>query len=146
MELWQESRTRFSNLLPQIAEQDLLKKLPGAPNSAGFLLRHISDVEWLFAKNVFGGTDLKVVAKTVIAKTDTGEWTNLKDLIEYVTGSYDNLKQIIESQSEVDWDTVIETREFGKKSKAEALGRIVSHTAYHAGQLAMTLKYGLITG
>jgi len=40
------------------------------------------------------------------------------------------------------WDELIETKEFGKKSKAEALGRIVTHTAYHAGQLALVLKYG----
>lgn len=146
LEMWQEARTRFSNQLPLITEPDLRKKLPGAPNSAGFLLRHIGDVEWLFAKNVFGGTDLKVVAKTVISKTDTGEWTNLMELQVYLSGSYENLKHIIESQTESDWDTVIETKEFGKKTKAEALGRIVSHTAYHAGQLAIILKYGTIAG
>lgn len=28
------------------------------------------------------------------------------------------------------------------KTKAEALGRIVSHTAYHAGQMAIINKYG----
>nr|WP_240961729.1 DinB family protein [Nonlabens sp. Ci31] len=32
------------------------------------------------------------------------------------------------------------TKEFGTKTKAQALGHIVSHTAYHAGQLAMLLK------
>lgn len=144
LELWQEARTRLSNQLPGITEQDLRKKMPGSPNSAGFLLRHIGDVEWLFAKNVFGAADLKVIAKTVIAKTDTGEWTNFKEIQEYLAGSSENLKRIIESQTEADWETVIETREFGRKTKAEALGRIVSHTAYHAGQLAIVLKYGQI--
>jgi len=43
---------------------------------------------------------------------------------------------------EAEWDTVIETKEFGRKSKAEALGRIVTHTAYHAGQIGMILKHG----
>jgi 3-hydroxyisobutyrate dehydrogenase-like beta-hydroxyacid dehydrogenase len=28
------------------------------------------------------------------------------------------------------------------KAKAEAFGRIISHTAYHAGQIALILKYG----
>lgn len=41
-----------------------------------------------------------------------------------------------------DWDQVIETKAFGKKTKAEALGRITTHTAYHSGQLALVLKYG----
>ncbi|MFN3530884.1 MAG: damage-inducible protein DinB, partial [Bacteroidia bacterium] len=35
-------------------------------------------------------------------------------------------------------------KEFGTKTKAEAFGRIVSHTAYHAGQLAIINKYGTI--
>lgn len=52
-------------------------------NSAGFLIHHICDVELLFAKNVFGATDIKVQAKTLIAQYDTGEWTNLTDLLEY---------------------------------------------------------------
>jgi uncharacterized damage-inducible protein DinB len=39
---------------------------------------------------------------------------------------------------------VITTKEFGTKTKAEALGRIVSHTAYHAGQIALICKYGKI--
>ena len=33
-------------------------------------------------------------------------------------------------------------KEFGKKTKAEAFGRIVSHTAYHAGQMKIINKYG----
>jgi hypothetical protein len=37
---------------------------------------------------------------------------------------------------------LITTKEFGTKTKAEAFGRIVSHTAYHSGQIAILLKYG----
>jgi hypothetical protein len=37
---------------------------------------------------------------------------------------------------------VISTKEFGEKSKAEAFGRIISHTTYHAGQIALIKKYG----
>jgi uncharacterized damage-inducible protein DinB len=102
----------------------------------------MGDVEFLFAKNVFGSRDLKVSAKTVIDKRDTGEWTDLNQLIEYVKQSGIALSDIISNQSEDDWQTVIVTKEFGSKSKAEALGRIVSHTAYHAGQMALMLKYG----
>lgn len=40
------------------------------------------------------------------------------------------------------WADTVTTQEFGTKTKAVALGRIVSHTAYHAGQLAILLKYG----
>ena len=81
--LWQEARTRFSNLLKNISESDLTKKLGDSPNSVGFLIRHIADVELLFSKNVFGQTDLHVSAKTVIAQKDTGEWIHLPELLVY---------------------------------------------------------------
>jgi len=142
LELWIESRTRFTNQIANITEQDLLKKLGGSPNSVGFLMRHIGDVELLFAKNVFGDVNVKVVAKTVIEKRDTGEWTDLTSLKEYVQYSFESLKSIVEKQSDNDWETTITTNEFGTKTKAEAFGRIVSHTAYHAGQMAIVTKYG----
>ncbi len=146
-QLWQEARTRFSNQLSKITEgvntsSVLSKKLGNSPNSAGFLIRHIADVELLFSKNIFGQKDVKVTAKTVIAQHDTDEWTNWEELLEYQQYAFDCLSKAILEQTDADWDTEITTKEFGTKTKAEALGRIVSHTAYHAGQLAIVLKYG----
>lgn len=142
LELWLEARTRLSNQLENITATDLRKKLPPSVNSVGFLIRHIGDVELLFAKNVFGNSDVKVMAKTVIDKFDSGEWTDIESLKEYVTLSFEKLKEIIATQTDEDWETTITTKEFGTKTKAEAFGRIVSHTAYHAGQLAIINKYG----
>jgi len=141
LQTWTEARTRFTNLLKEITEDDLKKKLANTKNSAGFLIRHIGDVELLFAKNVFGATEVKVQAKTVIAQHDTGEWTNLAELLQYQQYAFDSLKAIIEKQRDEDWQQSITTKEFGTKTKAEAIGRIISHTAYHAGQLSLTLKY-----
>ena len=142
LELWLESRTRFTNQLENITTADLTKKLPPSVNSVGFLIRHMGDVELLFAKNVFGAAEVKVVAKTVIDKFDSGEWTDLEGLKQYVNLSFDQLKTIVEKQTDEEWETTITTKEFGTKTKAEAFGRIVSHTAYHAGQLAIINKYG----
>ena len=142
LELWQEARTRFSSQLVQLSQDDLKKKLPPAVNSVGFLIRHIGDVELLFAKNVFKGKDVKVIAKTVIAQKDTGEWTDMAELKEYVNHSAQTLEWIVEQQTDADWETTITTKEFGTKTKAEAFGRIVSHTNHHAGQMAILLKYG----
>ncbi len=142
LELWQEARTRFVNQLSAITHEQLKWKLGAAANSVGFLIRHIGDVELLFAKNVFGGVEVKVVAKTVIEKMDTGEWADLEALLAYVQHSHDTLASIIAAQTDADWETTVTTKEFGTKTKAEALGRIVSHTAYHAGQMALILKYG----
>ena len=140
--LWKEGRTRFSNLLSAITETDLKKRLGNAPNSAGFLIRHIADVELLFSKNVFGVVDMDVHAKTVIAKKDTGEWTNLQELLTYQQAAFVTLQKAIAAQGEDAWEQPITTKEFGTKTRTEALGRITTHTAYHAGQLAIILKYG----
>jgi len=142
-ELWVEARTRFSNQLSDLKEVDLTKKLGAAPNSAGFIIRHIADVELLFAKNVFNQPGVEVHAKTVIAKQDTGEWTILSELLDYQIYAFNSLESAILAQNDRDWMTEISTKEFGTKTKAQALGRIVSHTAYHAGQLAIMLKYGV---
>ncbi|CAN1541523.1 DinB-like domain containing protein [Spirosomataceae bacterium] len=144
IQLWKEARTRFTNQIECMMETDLPKKLEPSVNSVGFLIRHIGDVELLFAKNVFGATDVKVTGKTVMDKYDTGEWINLGQLKDYVKYSFETLLGIIEEQTDEDWITEISTKEFGSKTKAEAFGRIVSHTAYHAGQLAMINKYGKI--
>lgn len=140
LQLWKEGRTRFTNQLAKIKPEDLTKKLGNSPNSAGFLIRHIAEVELLFAKNVFGNTAVKVDAKTLKAQRDTGEWTDLDALLALVNEAGVQLEKAINSQT--DWGSVIKTQEFGEKSRAEALGRITTHTAYHAGQLALVLKYG----
>ena len=138
--LWAEGRTRFTKLLEVVQETDLTKKNGESPNSAGFLIRHISEVELLFAKNVFGLAEVKIVAKTIIAGKDTGEWTKLAELKEMSEYAAKMLEKAILATE--DWSEVIETKEFGKKSKGEAFGRIVTHTAYHSGQLALVIKYG----
>jgi uncharacterized damage-inducible protein DinB len=143
-ELWIEARTRFSNQLPNLSSEDLQKRLGQSPNSVGFLLRHIGEVELLFAKNVFGDSTVKVTANTVMERRDTGEWTDLEALKNYVSESFEKLKSIVEKQTDADWETTITTKEFGTKTKAEAFGRIISHTTYHAGQLAIINKYGTL--
>lgn len=129
--------------MEKIRETNLQKKLLPSVNSVGFLIQHIGDVELLFAKNVFGAADVKVSAKTVIDKYDTGEWTNFEELKNYVKYSFETLMGIVKKQTDEDWESEISTKEFGTKTKAQAFGRIVSHTAYHAGQLAIINKYGI---
>jgi uncharacterized damage-inducible protein DinB len=145
LELWIEARSRFTGQLGHISENDLKKRLGNSPNSVGFLIRHIGEVELLFAKNVFGDGSVKVSAKTVIEKRDTGEWTDLQELKVFVEMSFAKLKSIVEVQTDEDWETSVTTKEFGTKTKAEAFGRIISHTTYHAGQLAIINKYGMVS-
>ncbi|WP_105069805.1 DinB family protein [Nonlabens arenilitoris] len=142
--LWKESRARLENQLGDITAFDLKKKLAPSRNSLGYLLRHIAEVELLFAKNVFGAKDTKIIAKTIIAQHDTGEWTDLEKLILMLDNSRNTIINILQKQNSTDWDQEIETKEFGIKTKVQALGRIISHTAYHAGQIGIIIKYGTV--
>jgi len=141
LQMFKMGRTRLTNQLPNIKEVDLTKKLHPNSNSIGFLLQHIAEVELLFAKNVFG-LDIKVNMQTV-GKTihDTGKFTNIEFELNLLTQSAEALEKSILSLHDDDWSSNVTTAEFGTVTKAEALSRIISHTAYHAGQIGLILKY-----
>jgi uncharacterized damage-inducible protein DinB len=138
-----EARTRLQVVIDDIKPEDLQKRIGLSPNSMGFLLRHIGDVELLFAKNVFKQESLHVKAQTLIDGKDNGEWTSLTELINYLRHSSEEIINIISIQKTAAWNQSVTTKEFGTKTLAEAFGRIVSHTAYHAGQIALIKKYGI---
>lgn len=141
LQMFKMGRTRLTNQLPNIKESDLTKKLHPNSNSIGFLLQHIAEVELLFAKNVFG-LDLKVTMQTV-GKTihDTGKFTILESELKLLTQSAEALEKAILSHQDDDWSSNVTTAEFGTVTKAEALSRIISHSAYHAGQIGLILKH-----
>ncbi len=143
LELWQESRTRLTNQFTQLNESDLLKRLHPQSNCVGFLLKHIGEVEQLFARNVFG-LDIKGSLETKGVGKDKGQFTNLQELLDYLEESKVNLEQAINKVLPDGWQEEITTKEFGTRTKAQAIGRISSHTAYHAGQIGIIVKYGLI--
>ncbi|MDO8368824.1 MAG: DinB family protein [Saprospiraceae bacterium] len=140
--LWEEGRTRLTNLLPGITPADLSRRLHPQSNSLGWLLRHMGEVEHLFAKNVFG-EPIEVRASTIgpLAK-DHGQFTDLEELIAHLEHAHQVLRTAFEKQNDADWEEYIETKEFGRKTKAEALARISTHTAWHGGQISLILKYG----
>ena len=143
LELWLESRTRLTNQFNQLKESDLLKILHPQSNCVGFLLKHIGEVEQLFARNVFG-LDIKGSIETIGVGKDKGQFTNLQELLDYLEESKVNLEQAINKVLPDGWQEEITTKEFGTRTKAQAIGRITSHTAYHAGQIGIIVKYGLI--
>jgi len=140
--LWEEGRSRLSNLLPGITPADLSRRLHPESNSLGWLLRHIGEVEHLFAKNVFG-EPIEVRATTIgpLAK-DRGQFSDLVALLDHLADAHRVLRAAFEHQEEDAWAEYIETKEFGRKTRAEALARISTHTAWHCGQIALILKYG----
>lgn len=142
LQLWKEARTRFTHILDNLEEDQLKYTLGNSPNTLGYLIRHVADVELLFAKNVFGRSELKVKAQTMIDGKDNGEWTNKSNLLSYALKAHQALQAALLDISDDEWTEHISTKEFGEKTRLEALGRITSHTSYHAGQMKLIQKYG----
>ncbi len=139
-DMWKMGRSRLTNQLEAIKTEDLSKRVHPEVNSVGWLLRHMAEIELLFAKNVFGRS-VEVKARTIgsLAK-DRGNFTDLNELLEIVQKAGKELGAAIEDVD--NWNDSITTAEFGTVTKAEALSRVTCHTAYHAGQLALNIKYG----
>lgn len=142
-QLWLEARTRLSNQFATLQESDMLKRLHPQSNSVGFLLKHIGEVEQLFARNVFG-LDIRGSVETLGVGKDKGQYTHLGQLLEYLQQSKLYLEEAINNVAADKWHEEITTKEFGTRTKAAALGRITSHTAYHAGQIGIIVKYGQV--
>jgi len=142
LSIWKMGRTRLTSLLPEIKENELSKKVHSDSNQIGWMLRHIGEVEHLFAKNVFG-LDVKVNILTVGHQTTSKDrFTHLDELIQYLTEAENLLTKAILSQNDDEWGEKISTKEFGTVTKAEAIARVMTHTAYHAGQIKLAHKYG----
>ncbi|MBK8193702.1 MAG: DinB family protein [Lewinellaceae bacterium] len=142
LSLWEEGRTRLANLLSGITAADMPRKLHPKSNSLGWLLLHIGEVEQLFAKNVFG-EPIEVRASTIgPTANDHGQFADLGALLAHLEHARQVLRTALEKHADADWEAYIETKEFGRKTKAEALARISTHTAWHAGQISLILKYG----
>ena len=139
--LFDQGRTRLTEWLDEIADEDLSRRLHPEANTLGWMLRHIGEVELLFAKNVFG-RDLDVKATTIGPnagkRQDVGSAEEVRALLDR---SGRELRDAIAAQDEADWTREV-TADFGTLPLQEALARIITHTAYHAGQAHLTLKYG----
>ena len=141
LSIWKMGRIRLTNQLPLLEAADMPKRLHPRSNSIGWLLRHMAEVELLFAKNIFGSpTQVKIstVGKEVV---DRGNFTNLEELKGLLEESAAVLEAALRAQDESSWSETVTTAEFGTITIAEALARITTHTAWHAGQMAIIKKY-----
>jgi uncharacterized damage-inducible protein DinB len=142
LQMWKMGRMRLTNLIPNITEESLKLKIKDSPNSIGWYLRHIAEIELLFSKNVFE-LPIQVKAFTLGAEGgDKGKFTDWQELKDLLRHSESTLQKAIEKYKGSDWSEKVTTLEFGTITRAEALSRVISHTAYHSGQIAIALKYG----
>lgn len=139
--LYEQGRTRLTAWLDDVTDDSLSRRLHPEANTLGWMLRHVGEVELLFARNVFE-RDLDVKAYTIGPNAGRRQnYNSADDLRTLLERSGHELGAAIEAQEEASWTREV-TADFGTMALQEALGRILTHTAYHAGQAHLTLKYG----
>lgn len=123
----------------ELTSENIQYRLTDQTASAGFIYRHIGEAMILFG--YFFGF-LPEVPNTTMGATDTGQGDRLEESRELVEKGYALLKSIIDNSSDSDWQNEIETPFFGTVTKARLFAHVLYHTAYHAGQISLTLKKG----
>jgi len=139
--LHEQGHTRLTAWLGNVTDDDLPRRLHAEANTLAWLLRHIGEVELLFAKNIFE-RDLDVKAHTIGPNAGRRQqFGSAEELHALLDRSGRELRVAIAAQEEAEWTREV-TADFGTLPLQEAFARILTHTAYHAGQAHLTLKYG----
>jgi uncharacterized damage-inducible protein DinB len=82
------------------------------------------------------------VPNTTMGAIDIGQGDQFEESRELVEKGYALLKTIVDESSDSHWQNEIETPFFGTVTKAKLFAHVLYHTAYHAGQISLTLKKG----
>ncbi len=138
----QMARSRYQDALANLTEGELVWKLADGSHSVGFLIRHIAEVEYRFCLMFFGRPLPNTVTLDTIGPVkDEGQFTDLSALLAFREQSYAYLLESLRQLPSEAWDHPVEAP-IGTLSPRQALGRLIYHTGYHAGQIGLIRKYG----
>lgn len=138
----QTARSRYKDVLANLEEKELVWKLAPGSNSVGFLIRHIAEVEYRFCLMFFqrplpAGLELATIGKV----KDEGTYTELASLLAFHEASFAHLLKALAALPKEAWDVPCEAP-IATITPRQALGRLIYHNGYHAGQIGLIRKYG----
>lgn len=138
----QTARSRYEDVLANLEEKELVWKLAPGSNSIGFLIRHIAEVEYRFCSMFFGRPVPDDVELFTIGNVrDEGGCTDLASLHSFREASFAHLRESLAALPEEAWDVPC-TAPIATLTPRQALGRLIYHNGYHAGQIGLIRKYG----
>lgn len=138
----QMARSRYLEALANLEASQLPWKLAPGSNSVGFLIRHIAEVEYRFCAMFFQQPlPENVILHTIGPVRDEGAFTDLAALQSFMESAHAHLLTSLRALPEPDWDIPCEAP-IGTLTPRQALGRLIYHTGYHAGQIGLIRKYG----
>lgn len=144
------SKSIFQDLLHQnqvscgytfkkVSSENLSMRLTPEAATVGFMYRHIGEIMHLMSQ--FFGIPTEVKNSTM-GFQDEGQGNNMGENQQLVEEGYAVLQKIIDVTADDKWAELVETPFFGTISKTRLFSHILYHNAYHAGQIALTLKRG----
>lgn len=138
-DLLHQNQVSCGHTFKKISSENLSMRLTPEAASVGFMYRHIGEIMHLMGQ--FFGIPTEVKNSTM-GFQDEGPGNNMDENQQLVEDGYAVLQKIIDSTPEDTWAELIETPFFGTISRTRLFSHILYHTAYHAGQIALTLKRG----
>lgn len=123
----------------KITPESISLRLTPEAASVGFIYRHVGEIMHLLGQ-FFGQPT--TVQNTTMGFQDEGQGLDLAASQQLVEQGFNVLQTIVESTPDEGWAELVETPFFGTLSKARLFSHILYHNAYHAGQIALTLKRG----
>lgn len=137
----QTARARYGEVLANLQEKELVWKLAPGSNSVGFLIRHIAEVEYRYCFMFFQRAIPDDVQLTTIGDVrDEGIYTDLASLFAFREASYAHLLDALAALPEAAWDVPC-SAPIATITPRQALGRLIYHSGYHAGQIGLIRKY-----
>lgn len=121
--VWNALRDRFQDKVKGLTDEDL--KLKIGDKTLGSILHHTGEAEYIFADWIFG-KKVASLPKPSLEKID--------DIVEFLEGSNEFLKQAMEQLPEEKWHVAVETPK-GESTPLEAVGRLMYHAGIHSGQI-----------
>jgi len=138
----QTARSRYADVLVNLEERELIWRLAPGSNSVGFLIRHIAEVEYRFCMMFFQRAVPEDVRLATIGDVrDEGIYTDLASLLAFREASYGYLLDSLAALPVEAWDVPC-IAPIATITPRQALGRLIYHNGYHAGQVGMIRKYG----
>ena len=138
-ELLNQNKVSCQFAFNELTSENIQYRLTDQAASAGFIYRHIGETMILFG--YFFGFPPEV-PNTTMGTTDNGQGDQLEESRELVDKGYALLQTIIDKTSDSDWQKKNETPFFGVVTMVRLFAHVLYHTAYHAGQISLTLKKG----
>jgi uncharacterized damage-inducible protein DinB len=137
--IWEAVQGRFHKMVKGLSEQELCMKT--GSSTIGSMIRHNVEVEYMFAEWFFGRNmpeDIKNSLNKEAAENKEVSYQP-EELDALLTASNVHIIEAMHQLSDEAWHEPVEST-MGKSTPLEAVGRLIYHTAIHAGQIALIKK------